>query len=382
MLFKFNIQNVLLISLLFFQILLNWGCRSHDKPAEESIKKLAAMKLQESPVTVSSAYPARIEGKVNVDIRAQAEGYLEKIFIEEGAFVKAGQPLFKINDLPLKEQLNTAKANLSAAQAAVKNAKLEVEKFTTLSNNKITSGFQLKTANAALESAEANVAQQTALVEAAKINLGFTTVKAPVSGFIGRIPKRTGNLISRTDTEPLTTLTDISQIYAYFSMTELDFLQFNSQQSGNKTLPQLIADLPQVSLILADGTPYEKKGRIQMIDGQFDTAIGAISIRAAFDNPKYILRSGNTGRIVLPETISNAILLPVRATMDMQDKIFAFRLKKDQTVERVSIITNGKSGDNYIVKGGIKAGDVVIIHDVATIQEGEKIQPDMTTVKK
>lgn len=352
------------------------GCGSPNQVSQEKqeLKKLPVLVLKQETVTVNTAYPARIEGKVNVDIRPQVEGYIDKIYVEEGEFVKLGQPLIKINDRPYAEQLNTAKANLNAAKAALKTAALEVEKFSTLTASKVTSDFQLRTAKAAYENAEAAVAQQNANVESAKINLGFTLIKAPVSGFIGRIPKRLGNLASRTETLPLTTLSDISSVYAYFSMTEKDFLKFNAEHPG-QSIPQIIAGLPGVSLLLADGTQYNHTGKIQLVDGQFDTNTGAVSIRAVFENPKYLLRSGNTGRITLPQIQADVVLVPVLSTLDMQDKIFVFKLTNGNKTERTPIQISGKSGDNYLVKKGLKAGDRIVAKEMATLTDGEQIEP-------
>lgn len=365
------------VFLLFILTGIMLGCGSSNKVADgqQEVKKLPVIVLKQESVTVNTAYPARIEGKVNVDIRPQVEGYIDKIFVEEGQFVKAGQPLLKINDRPYVEQLNTAKANLDAAKAALKTAGLEVEKFTTLSQNNVTSDFQLKSARAAYENAEATVSQQKANVASAKINLDFTLIKAPVSGFTGRFPKRLGNLASRSDVQPLTTLSDISSVYAYFSMTERDFLRFNAAHP-DQSMPQIIAGLPKVSLLLADGNQYTHEGKIQMVDGQFDVNTGAVSIRAVFENPKYLLRSGNTGRITLPQVQTGVVLVPVISTIDVQNKIFAFRLAKDNVAERVALNISGKSGDNYLVKSGLKAGDTIIAKDIATLTEGEKIQPE------
>ncbi|GAB3555308.1 efflux RND transporter periplasmic adaptor subunit [Spirosoma fluminis] len=328
--------------------------------------------MQENSVTLQKDYPTRIEGKINVDIRPQAEGYIQKIYVEEGAFVKAGQPLFKIADAPYLEQLHTAQASLEAAQAERQKASLEVEKFTELSQSRVTSEFQLKTARASYETAKANVALQQAAVASARIKLDFTLVKAPVSGYIGRIPKRVGNLASPTDTLPLTTLSDISQVYAYFSMTEQDFLQLS--RTSDQPVTQTIQHLPGVQLILADGKPFEQPGKVQMVDGQFDTGTGSISVRAVFNNPRYLLRSGNTGRIVLPETRQHVLLVPVQATTDIQDKIYVFRLDKDNRAQRVTITVNGKSGDNYVHAQGLKAGDRIVAKDATLVTEGELIQ--------
>ncbi|WP_157830449.1 efflux RND transporter periplasmic adaptor subunit [Siphonobacter sp. SORGH_AS_0500] len=240
-----------------------------------------------------------------------------------------------------------------------------------MSQSRVTSEFQLKTAKAAYETAKANVALQEAAVATARINLGFTLVKAPVSGFIGRIPKRIGNLASKTDTEPMTTLSDISQVYAYFSMTEQDFLRLSRQ--SDQSLTQTLKQLPAVQLILADGKPFEHSGKVQMVDGKFDTGTGSISVRAAFTNPRHLLRSGNTGRIVLPETHESVMLIPVQAVSDIQDKLYVFRLTKDNRAERIAIIVNGKSGDNYVLVKGLNPGDRIIAKDAALVTEGEQV---------
>ncbi|WP_255526933.1 efflux RND transporter periplasmic adaptor subunit [Pedobacter sp. MC2016-24] len=333
------------------------------------------MVLQEIDADVDTNYPARIEGKVNVDIRSQAEGYIEKIYVDEGSYVAAGHPLFKINDHSLIEQLNTAKATLNASKAILANATLELDKNKDLSNSNVVSDYQFKSAKATFQNAEAIVNQNTALVEAAKVNLSFSLIKAPVSGYIGRIPKRMGNLVAKGDALPLTTLSDVSEVYAYFSMTEKDYLRFISIAEA-KSFQDKVSDMPSVKLILADGNTYSKEGKIQMIDGQFDKATGAISVRAAFENKENILRSGNTGKIVLPENYKDVILVPVLATLDVQNKIFVYRLNKQNKAERVAVKLAGKSGENYLVSSGLNPGDRIVTKDLNLIQEGEQITPE------
>lgn len=354
---------------------LSFSCVSHKQEEENHSSKLSVISLREDSVTLYTEFPARIEGKVNVNIRPQVEGYIQKIFIEEGAYVKAGQPLFKIDDRQYIEQVNTAKANLNAALAALKNAQLEVDKYTLLSGNNVTSDFQLKAAQAQYETAQANVEQQRAALEAANINFGFTLIKSPVDGFIGRIPKRIGSLVSASDMQALTTLSDISEVYAYFSMSEKDFLRFNTRYEG-KDLADKLLKVKDVSLKLADDSQYPYSGKIQMINGEFDTNTGAISVRAMFQNPNHLLRTGNTGRIILPYIENKAIHIPVLATLDIQDKIFVVRLNQENKAERTAITIDAKQGDYYILRAGLKAGDRIVSKDVETIKEGSIIQPE------
>ncbi len=349
---------------------------THNKEQANLVQKrtLPIYVLHKESITMYSDYPARIEGKTNVDIRSQIEGYIKKILVEEGSFVRIGQPLFKIDDRLCLEQVNSSKANLAAAQAALLSAKLEVEKQTLLFKNKVNSEFQLRVSKVQYETAKANVAQQKSALKTAKINLDFTLVKAPVSGFLGKIPKRIGNLVSRTDV--LTTLSDISEVYAYFSITEKDFLQFNTMYSG-RNIFEKISKVSQVSLSLADGSKYSCSGKIQMINGEFDSSTGSISLRAVFKNPQSLLRTGNTGRIVIPHLESGVILVPVLSTLDVQDKIQVVRLNRNNKAERIAITVSGKQGDYYVVKSGLNIGDKIVLKEVESVNDGDFIQPEL-----
>lgn len=351
------ILNIALIAIVLY------SCNSTKE--QESVgqsRSLPVIELRLDSITLYTEYPARVEGKVNVDIRTRIDGYIQNIYVEEGAYVKAGQVLFKIDDRSYIEALNSANAQLATAE-------LEVNKYRMLSQNNVTSEFQLKTAEAAYKTAKS-------AAETARINLDFTTVKAPVSGFIGLIPKRIGNLVSSNDSQPLTTLSDINEVYAYFSMSEKDFLQFNSQYQG-ANVNEKIAKMENVSLILADNSIYPSKGKIDMVNGSFDTSTGAISMRAIFNNPNRLLRTGNTGRIIIPRKASNILLIPVLSTMDLQDKILVWRLTDENKAERVAITISGKQGDFYVAKEGVKAGDRIIAKELEAVTDGETIQPEI-----
>jgi membrane fusion protein (multidrug efflux system) len=283
--------------------------------------------------------------------------------------------LFKINSQPFREQLNSASASLQAAMAAITNAQLEIDKLTPLVQNKVVSDYQLKAAKAAQKIAVANAAQARAGVAAAKIKLAYTFVKAPVSGYIGRLPKKRGSLVSPTDPEPLTEVSDVHQVYAYFSLGETDFIHFKSQYPGS-TLNDKLKKLPPVSLVLADNTVYPHTGRIDMVDGQFDKNTGAITLRAIFPNAQGLLRSGNTGKVRLQQQQTDAILVPQSATIDVQDKIFVYTVGDSNKVAKQPITVAGKSGSNYIVKDGVKAGDRIVFSGLDHLVEGTIIKPE------
>lgn len=320
-------------------------------------------------------YPVAVEGRVNVEIRPQVDGYLDKVYVDEGSFVKAGQPLFKINESRYRELLNNAQGAANAAEAAVINAKLEVEKMTPLVEGKVISDYQLKSAKASLKIAEANRKQAEAAVASARINVGYTLITAPVDGYITRLPKKQGSLVSAADPIPLTLLSDIGEVHAYFSIGESDFIAFRERYAGN-SITDKIKNLPPVSLVLADNSVYEQKGKIDMVDGQFDKSTGAITLRANFPNAKGLLRSGNTGRVRLGITHDNAIVIPQSATVEVQDKIFVYAVSKDNKVSKVPVNILGKSGTDYLVKDGLKAGDRIVFKGFESLQDGAVIVPE------
>ncbi len=330
--------------------------------------------------TTYQEYPASVEGTVNVEVRPQVSGTLDRVFVDEGSFVNAGRPLFKINDQPYRAALNNAIASQHAAEGAAANAQLEIDKLTPLVQNKVVSDYQLKTAKAAYDIAKANIEQAKANVSTAQINLGYTLIKAPVNGYIGRLLKKQGSLVGPTDPESLTQLSDVHDVHVYFSLSEKDFVNFKEQYPG-ETLNDKLKQLPSVSLLLADNSEYTKQGKIDMIDGQFDKTTGAITLRASFANPQGLLRSGNTGKIRLSLQHKNVLIVPQAATIELQDKVFVFAVADSNKVKKQVITIVGKSGDNYLVKEGIKAGDQIVLSGFDHLQEGTVIHPEKAANK-
>jgi membrane fusion protein (multidrug efflux system) len=376
-----KINSVIAIALALLSILFITSCSSAPAAAPAPPPPaLPVATVQTSSVTTYQEYPASIEGAVNVEIRPQVSGALAKVFIDEGALVTAGQPLFKINDQPYRAALNNALASLHAAEAAQTNAQLEIDKLTPLVENKVVSDYQLKSAKATFQVAKANIESAKANVSTAQINLGYTLIKAPVSGYIGRLLKKQGSLVSPQDVEALTQLSDVHDVHVYFSLGEKDFVGFKEQYAG-ATLKDKLKHLPAVSLLLADNSEYAVKGKIDMIDGQFDKNTGAITVRASFANAQGLLRSGNTGKIRLSLVHTDALTVPESATIEMQDKVFVFALADSNKVKKVPITIEGKNGDNYIVKDGVKAGDQIVLSGIDHLQEGAKIAPQKAADK-
>jgi membrane fusion protein (multidrug efflux system) len=351
------------------------GCGDKDGADGASrAMALSALKLRTGSAVVVQEYPARIEGTINVEIRPQVDGILEKIYVDEGSLVKEGQPLFRIDSRLYREQVNQAVAAQHAAEAAAAIANIEVDKLAPLVKNKVVSDIQLKAAKASLQAAKANVEQARAAVQSARINLGYTVISAPTGGYIGTIPFRTGSLIGRSDGKALTLLSDVRQVYGYFSMSEADFMQFRRQYAG-ATIEEKIRSVPPVTLLLADGSAYGKKGVLEMVGGQFDESSAAIALRAVFQNENGLLRTGNTGRIRLESRFEGVLLVPQAATMEMQDKVFVFRLDKKGLVRRTAFTISGKSGNSYIAGPELKSGDVIVTSGLGRLQDGMPVKP-------
>jgi membrane fusion protein, multidrug efflux system len=353
------------------------GNPGHQMPPPQ----LPVISVSTASATTHQEFPASLEGKRNVEIRPQVEGYLQKIYVDEGAYVTAGQLLFKIDPRVYTQQLNGAKSNLRAAQANMERAKVEVDRLTPLVENNVISDVQVKTANANYESAKATVEQLRAIVGNAQINVGYTYIKAPVSGYMGRIPFKIGSLVGKGEDEPLTILSQVDEMYAYFSMSEPDFIAFKNRYQGN-TLEEKLKHVLPVELVLANDSIYTQKGKIELVEGQFDKTVGAINFRASFPNPSRILRTGNTGKIRLPQVFASVLIVPQEATFEIQDKTFVYTLADSNKIVTKPITISGRTTNYYYVSNGINAGERIVLSSQSTLlmgglRDGMPITPQM-----
>lgn len=354
------------------------GCTSSAEQTTTAtdIPALPVVLVKTADMTTYQEFPAILEGKVNVDIRPQVEGYLTNIYVDEGAAVRKGQPLFRIDERTYREQLSHAKASLLLAKANLDKAALEVDRFTPLVQNKVVAEVQLKAAQSANEAAKAGVEQARATVSTAQTNLNRTLVTAPANGYIGRLPYKPGSLVGRAEPQPLTTLSDVRELYAYFSMSEVDFLQFTQQASG-RNVARKIRQFPPVTLLLADNSSYGSPGRIELVSGQFDKAMGSISFRAVFPNAQGLLRSGITGRIRIPQRHGLAVVVPQEATFERQDQVFVFALTDSNKVESRPLQILGKSGNYYLIRKGVRPGDRIVRDGLDRLRDGDVIKPTL-----
>ncbi len=327
--------------------------------------------VKEDTANISTEYSASIEGIANVEIRPQVSGYLDKIYVDEGDYVRAGQPLFSIEDRIFEQQLRNSKAALSSAQANLVTAKINLDRKRELVESKMVSEFQLQEAEATYNASKGVVEQAASAVESAQINLSFSTINAPVSGYVGRFNSRLGSLLSPSDPQPITIVSDISNVYAYFSMSENDFVDFQDKYIGNQG--DKFINTPPVELVISNGSKYAHQGKIDAIDGQFNKSTGSIALRAKFRNPDFKLRSGNTGKIVINQKFDNVVVIPIASTMALQDKLFIFSVDKEGKSVQLPIEVSGKSGDKYIVSAGIKPGDSYIVAGFERLQPGTAV---------
>lgn len=336
-----------------------------------------AFKIETKNTTINSDYPATLQGQQNIEIRPKIDGYIDHIYIDEGSVVKKGQLLFRISAPQYQQDVNNAAAAVSSAQADVASAELQVKKTKPLVEKEIISHYELETAQLTLNARLAALKQARATLATAKTNLGYTTVTSPVNGVVGTIPYKLGSLVSSTTTQPLTTVSNIGNVYAYFSLNEKQLLDFSRHYQG-KTLEAKLSKLPEVSLILSDGTDYPEKGKVQTVAGQLNTATGSASFRASFPNPTGLIRSGGSATVRIPQVLNNALLVPQKATYELQGKRFVYVVDANGKAKSTEIQTmEATSGQYFVVTGGLKGGETLILEGVASLQDGVQVKPEM-----
>lgn len=333
----------------------------------------AVQELTSTSSNQITKYPATIKGLQDIEIRPQVSGFIVKLCVDEGATVHKGQALFQIDPTQYKAAYDQAKAGVESAEANLKTiSETEVNKK-MLHEQKIISDFEYQTAVNNLLTAKASLAQAKASFTAARQNLDFCTVTSPSDGVIGTFPYRIGALVSPSVAEPLTTVSQIGDMYVYFSLTEKELL--NLTKAGG-TLKEQLEKMPDVQLELADGSVYSEKGKVDAVSGVIDQQTGSVSMRAIFPNRQNILRSGGTANVMFPYTMENILLVPQSATVEIQDKKFVYVLQPDSTVKYTEIqISNLNDGKNYVVLGGLKSGDKIAVEGVTRLSDGMKIIP-------
>jgi len=351
------------------------ACSSNPKKKGKEISKsYQVLTVKPQPATIYYEFPAVIEGQEVIEIRPKVDGYVEAIYVNEGATVTKGQLLFKISNPPFEQAVVTANAAIKSAVADVNAAKMDVEKVRPLVEKDIVSAYELKSAEYTLEAKEAALAQARATLANAQTNVGYTYLRAPQTGVIGSLPYKIGALVSSTTANPLTMLSTISDVYAYFSMNEKQLLNLSRRLPG-KTLQEKLSHIPEAYLTLANDVVYPYRGRVETASGLISTETGTASLKALFPNPQGIIRSGASATIRIPRQIDTALLVPQSATYELQNKQFVYLVRKDNTVVSTSINAVASSdGQFMIVQGGLSAGDRVLIGG-SNLKDSTKIVP-------
>lgn len=352
-------------------------------------------------VTSYDEYPTNIEGIVNNDVRAKIQGYITEVYVDEGQYVQAGQPLFRLETNVLTQNADAARSGVGAAQASVKSAQanvtaakasvtaaqVEVDKLTPLVQKNIISNVQLETAKAnlakaqasynqamaAVGQAQAGVTQAQANYKGAQANVDYSIVRAPISGVVGSINFRQGTLVGPSDPTAITTVSNTSKVYAYFSMNEKEYLDFISKSEG-ATLKEKLNKIPAVDLVLANGDIYPEKGKIQTVTGQINPTTGTIDFRVSFNNAAKILANGNSGRIRVPKTFVDVLVVPEAATFEQQGLTYVYKVAKD-TAYATPITVVERAGNMAVVKEGVKKGDKVVAQGVGKLRDKTAVKP-------
>lgn len=376
------------------------SCKKKEAPKDTGPKSFPVVQVETKSLVGYQSFPASIEGIINNDVRAKIQGYITQVLVTEGQYVTKGQPLFRLETNVLSQNAAAAKSGISAAQAnvsasesniqaaaaSVNAAQVEVNKLKPLVQKNIISNVQLQTAMADLAKADAMLQQAKASKQQAQAgtsqaqanykgiaaNIDYSIIRAPISGVVGKLPLKVGSLVGPADATALTTISDTSSVFAYFTMNEKEYFDFLENAKG-ATVAEKIKNLPMVDLQLANGSSYDERGKIETVTGQVDPQTGTIQFKVAFTNPNKLLSNGNSGIIKLPTNYDNVLVIPESSTYEEQGLVYVYKIEKDSAVN--SVIKLQDRINNYaIIKSGLKKGDKIIASGFSGLKSGSKIK--------
>lgn len=342
-----------------------------EAPVQRGIGEYAALQVSTADTEVSTPYSASIRGRQDISILPQVSGTISKVCVKEGQVVSKGQTLFIIDQVPYQAALNTAVANVAAAEASVATAQLTRDSKKELFAKNVVSEFDLRTAENNLLTAQAALAQAKAQEVNARNSLSYTVVKAPANGVVGTIPYRVGALVGPSIPQPLTTVSDNSDMYVYFSMNETQLLNLTREYGS---IDAALKALPKVQLRLSDGSLYDQEGVIESISGVIDTSTGAIQLRAVFPNSGRLLHSGGTGNVIITRMNKDCIIIPCSATFEVQDKVYVYKVVDGKASSSMIEVRKGGNGQEYIVESGLTPGELIVAEGVGLLREGTPIR--------
>jgi len=350
--------------------------QSAEKGAAPEPETYSVLTLPVKSATLYLTFPAVLEGKQDVEIRPKVDGFVEAIYIDEGSAVKKGQKLFKLSAPQYQEEVNNAQAQIITAESELNSAELQLNKTRPLVDKGIISHYELDFATNSLKGKKAAVAQAKSRLSNARTNVGYTNIVSPINGIVSAIPFKVGSLVSSSTAQPLTTISNNGDIYAYVSLNEKQLLSFSTTYPG-KTINEKIRNLPPVLLTLSDGKAYPNPGKVETVNGLINTETGSASFRAIFPNTSGIIRSGGSASLRVPQHMENIILVPQKSTFELQGKHFLYTIDKNSVVKSTEIeIAQTTTGQFFVVKSGLKAGDRIVIEGSETLKDGVKIKPE------
>lgn len=360
---------------ILFILIVLFSCNQKKTPLKEnSTQSYQVLTLSPKRVTVYNDFPASIQGQNVVEIKPMVSGYLQDIYVPEGSNVTKGQLLFRIKNPQYEQDIITAKGAIKIAEANVNTARMNVEKARPLVEQEIVSKYELSSALYTLESLKASLSQAKATLANALTNQGYTYIRSPQSGTIGLIPYKIGALVSSTAADPLTTLSNTTNVFAYFSLSEKQLLDFMNTMKGNSTVEKL-NNMPMVTLILADGTIYNEKGKLETASGGINNSTGTATFKAIFNNKLGLIQNGSSAVIRIPTTLDNALLVPQTAIYQMQDKSLVYQVMKENKVMSTVVTTSPTDDGNFVViKDGVKTGDKLLLNGL-NIADSTVIKP-------
>ncbi len=370
---KCKVQSLTAMAALSATVLTLASCG--DKTAQQMpdmTPEIATVTVAPSTADLTTYLSTTIKGKTDVEVRPLVSGFVTKVNVDEGDYVRKGQVLFTLDQVQYQAAVDQAAASVNSAKTAVESARLTAANKQRLFDKNIISEYENQLAKNSLAQAEATLAQANAALTTAKKNLSYTVVTAPSDGFVGSIPNREGSLASPSMMSPLTTVSDNSDIYAYFSLNEKEILDMTD--GGKLSLNEAIAQMPPVQLKLSDGTVYPETGTVATVSGVINNTTGSANVRARFKNVNGMLRSGSTGQIMIPHHIDSALIIPQKAAFEVQDRKFVYTVNdSSKTVSTPITVYPQDDGKNYIVTSGLSNGQRVVVEGVGT-----KVRPDMT----
>ncbi len=363
-----RINRLLMLATALF-LMVSCQNKAKKEQNEPEIHELLTVTAQD--YTLNEEYPASIQGAQDIKIIPRVEGHLIGVYVKEGERVREGQLLFRLDDAPSRAAVESASANVQMMTAALDKAQLEYNGKKNLRQKSVVSDFELSLAESDLNVAKANLAAAKAALTSAQNDLSYTEIRSPSNGVVGRILYRKGDLVGPSIQDGLTVVADNRQMRVYFSMTEKTVMQYLSE---HKSMETAIRQMPELRLLLPNGTLYEHTGRVESISGVVDERTGAVSVCARFDNPDGMLLSGGTGKIVIPTELHNAIVIPQEATSSIQDKVYVMKVADGKAVSTIIQVAPQNNGKEYVVISGLEEGDVIIAKGAGFVEEGTKVR--------